>query len=62
MKKLISYDLGTGGAKASLYDESLHTLARSFVEYETVYPKPDYHEQSPKDWWNSIVRSTKKLL
>ncbi len=62
MKKFISYDLGTGGAKASLYDESLNTLARSFVEYETEYPQPDYHEQSPQDWWKSIVKSTKKLL
>lgn len=62
MKRFIAYDLGTGGAKASLYDENLNTLARSFVEYGTEYPGPDYHEQSPQDWWDSIVESTRNLL
>lgn len=60
--KLISYDLGTGGVKASLYDGALHTLAKSFIEYETVYPGPDMHEQRPEDWWTGVVHSTRVLL
>lgn len=62
MKYYISYDLGTGGVKASLYDEDLHTLGKSFIEYPTYYPKDTYHEQRPEDWWNGVVQSTKKLL
>lgn len=62
MQYLISYDLGTGGVKASLYDGQLRTLAKSFIEYTTRYPHPDYHEQAPKDWWNGVVASTRKLL
>lgn len=62
MKKIISYDLGTGGVKASLYDSQLNTLAKSFIEYKTTYPHPDFHEQAPADWWNGVVASTRKLL
>ena len=38
--KVIAYDLGTGGVKASLYNEKMETLAKSFVEYSTNYAGP----------------------
>ena len=60
--KFIAYDLGTGGVKASLYDEDLKTLSRSFIEYETFYPKSHLHEQKPSDWWKGITESTYQLL
>ncbi len=60
--KIIAYDLGTGGVKASLYDEQLNTLSKSFIEYPTFYPQPGYHEQRPADWWNGVVQSTQLLL
>jgi len=62
MKKIIAYDLGTGGAKASLYDENANTLAKVFVEYDTYYPGTDKHEQRPSDWWDAIVKSTNMML
>ena len=43
--KFITYDLGTGGVKAALYDENMQTLAKSFIEYPTSYPAPGWHEQ-----------------
>ncbi len=60
--KIIAYDLGTGGVKASLYDERMHTMAKSFVEYKTYYPKSFMHEQRPDDWWQGVIESTKNLL
>lgn len=60
--KLVAYDLGTGGVKASLFDEQMHTLARSFLPWQTRYPGPGMHEQRPEDWWSGVVRSTKTLL
>jgi len=62
MKNVIAYDLGTGGVKASLYNENAETLAKVFVEYDTFYPGTDMHEQRPSDWWNAIVKSTKAIL
>lgn len=60
--KFIAYDLGTGGVKASLYDNELNTLSKSFIEYRTYYPQSNMHEQRPEDWWSSVVKSTKILL
>ena len=61
-KKILSFDLGTGGNKASLYDEDGHCLANAFVSYSTQYPQVGWHEQRPEDWWNAVVESTRKLL
>jgi len=60
--KLIAYDLGTGGVKASLFDQSMVAVAKSFIEYPTYYPSPDRHEQRPADWWDGVVKSTEILL
>jgi xylulokinase len=60
--RMISYDLGTGGNKASLYDLAGNCLASVFVPYDTIYPQSGWHEQRPEDWWAAVVESTKKLL
>ena len=62
LRAIIAYDLGTGGVKASLYDENAATLAKVFVEYDTFYPAADMHEQSPAHWWEGVVKSTNMLL
>ena len=62
MSKVIAYDLGTGGIKASLYDENGNSLADSFIQYETFFPQDGYHEQRPMDWWNAVCESTRILL
>ena len=61
-RTIIAYDLGTGGAKASLYAEDGACLASSFVSYDTIYPDSGWHEQRPSDWWNAIVSATRSLL
>jgi xylulokinase len=61
-KKIISFDLGTGGNKASLYDIEGKCLATAFVPYDTHYPQVGWHEQRPEDWWNAVVESTRKLM
>jgi xylulokinase len=61
-KKIIAYDLGTGGNKASLYDADGACLASAFVPYETYYPNAGWHEQRPRDWWRAVIESTRKLL
>jgi xylulokinase len=61
-EKIIAYDLGTGGSKASLYDRDGACLGSAFVSYETYYPGPGLHEQRPEDWWNAIVEGTRRLI
>jgi len=61
-EKIISFDLGTGGNKASLYDAQGNCLASAFVPYKTQYPQVGWHEQRPLDWWSAVVESTRKLM
>ena len=60
--RIISYDLGTGGNKASLYDFEGNCLASAFIPYDTIYPRAGWHEQRPEDWWHAVVLGTRKLL
>lgn len=60
--KIIAFDLGTGGIKASLYNEKLQALAQTFLEYQTIYPAPGFHEQRPDDWWEGVCRCCRDLL
>ena len=62
MKKLIAYDLGTGGIKASLFTEQGTSLADIFIQYETIFPQDRYIEQRPMDWWNHVCTATRELL
>ncbi len=61
-RHMIAFDLGTGGNKASLYDEDGACLAYTFVSYATSYPRSGWHEQRPEDWWSAVVASTRQLL
>ena len=43
--KIIAYDLGTSGIKASLYDAAGRQLADTLSTYDTVYTGKKFHEQ-----------------
>ncbi len=60
--KLIAYDLGTGGIKASLFCSDGTSLAEVFEQYETFFPHDLRVEQRPEDWWQGVCHATKKLL
>jgi len=62
MAYIIAYDFGTGGIKASLYDETSQCLHSCFQKYDTRFPQPGFHEQRPEDWWQAFIDSTKQLL
>jgi xylulokinase len=62
MKKVIAWDLGTGGNKASLYDMDGVCVDSVFVPYNTYYGQRGWHEQEPEDWWKAVAGSTQMLL
>ena len=62
MKYVISYDLGTGGVKASLVSERGEIVATTFNPYSTHFTEDNWQEQRPEDWWNAIVESTHTLI
>jgi xylulokinase len=62
MNYVISYDLGTGGLKAGLYRTDGSKVAFEFEPYYTYYPRSDWHEQNPQDWWQAVCDSTRRLI
>ncbi|MDP3177544.1 MAG: FGGY family carbohydrate kinase [Spirochaetaceae bacterium] len=58
----LAFDLGTGGCKASLYDVEGRCWGAHFAPYETRYPRPNWHEQRPRDWWDAVVLSARALM
>ena len=60
--KLIAWDLGTGGIKASLFDADGASLAETFRPYDTFFPKEKWVEQRPLDWWEAVCAATASLL
>ena len=61
-KCFIGYDLGTTGVKTVLINSKGRLLASAFGAYPSSSPKPGYFEQEPEDWWNAIVRTTKRVV
>jgi len=62
MTHIIAYDLGTTGNKATLFRVDGTLLASSFSPYKTFYPKPNWVEQDPEEWWKSVKTTTSELL
>ena len=61
-KFILAHDLGTTGNKASLFDEQGKVYASSLSVYGTEYPRPNWVEQNPEDWWKAVCSSTRQLL
>lgn len=62
MQYILAHDLGTTGNKATLYNQKGELEASAFAGYETYYPKANWVEQAPDDWWEAVCQSTKKLI
>lgn len=62
MSHILAYDLGTTGNKATIYRYDGTLIASAFGSYETFHPKPNWVEQDPEQWWDSIKVTTQKLL
>jgi xylulokinase len=59
---LLGIDIGTTNAKAALFDTSGVLLGEAQQEYDTVYARPGWAEQTPGDWWNATVVTVRRLL
>ncbi len=62
MSYILAYDLGTGGLKASLFDENGISRASAFRSCDTYYDHTNFREQDPNDWWQILIESTGELL
>ncbi|MGQ9459472.1 MAG: FGGY family carbohydrate kinase, partial [Anaerolineae bacterium] len=59
---IVAHDVGTGGNKAILVTPQGEIQGRAMESYGTSYPRPDWAEQNPEDWWRAVATSTRELL
>lgn len=61
-KYIIAHDVGTGGSKAALCDMRGNILTDRFAPYETSYPRENWAEQDPDDWWRAVAGTTREVM
>ncbi|MDY6916430.1 MAG: FGGY-family carbohydrate kinase [Chloroflexota bacterium] len=59
---IVAHDVGTSGSKAVLVDTTGRIVGKSYAPYRVLYPKPDWAEQDPDDWWHAVATTTRALL
>jgi xylulokinase len=61
-KFILAHDLGTSGNKVTLFSLDGKLGASCLYEYPTRYPKQNWVEQDPDDFWKAVCLSTRRLL
>lgn len=61
MKYYVGADLGTSAVKLILTDENGAILKTVSREYPLYFPKPNYSEQNPEDWWSAVLSGIDEL-
>ena len=51
---LMGLDIGTTGAKASVFDEKGRSLASAYREYPLLDPRPGWLELDPREVWRNV--------
>jgi FGGY-family pentulose kinase len=59
---VVGVDVGTGSARAGLFDERGNLLAAATHPIATWKPRPNYVEQSSDDIWRAICETTRSVV
>ncbi|MDF1539433.1 MAG: FGGY-family carbohydrate kinase [Candidatus Thorarchaeota archaeon] len=62
LKYVIAHDVGTSSVKTVLIDSTGKVLGHSIEEYPLHTPRPGWVEQDPADYWDAIVKATRRVV
>lgn len=58
----LGIDLGTSSVKVLLMHHDGSILDETTEEYPVYYPKTNWAEQNPEDWWTGTLKALKKII
>lgn len=58
----LTTDCGTSSLKVIVYDKRFRPVARAVEETHTIYPRPNWAEQEPMEWWQAATRGIRRCL
>src|SRR5688500_14931287 len=59
----LGIDVGTGGSRAVLIDESGIVVASAIADHVPfASPQIGWAEQNPQDWWRASIEAIRKIL
>lgn len=59
---VIGIDMGTGSARAGVYDFSGKQLGFGTAPWKTTHERPAWAEQDPNEWWTCAVAAIRKAV
>ena len=60
---LLGIDVGTGGSRAVVINETGRIVASATVEHESfASPQTGWAEQDPDDWWRASVAAIREVV
>ena len=62
MDYLLAHDVGTSGDKAALITPDGQILATAYEPYPIHFPRQNWAEQDPPDWWRAAAVTTNRVL
>ncbi len=62
MNYFIGIDLGTSAVKLILTDENAGIIKTVSKEYPLYFPRPNWSEQNPDDWWKAVCDGIEEII
>jgi len=59
---VIGIDMGTGSARAGVFDVTGKQLGFGTAPWSTTYPRPGWAEQDPHEWWRQTVSAVRAAV
>lgn len=59
---VLGIDFGTESVRAGIFDVRGQPLAFAATPYQLLHPHPGWAEQSPDEWWSSLVQSVRTVM
>lgn len=62
MKFFLGIDIGTGGARVGIFDDSGNSVIFCEEQFPLYTPHSGWAEQNPDDWWDAVGKASRRAI